>query len=186
MPDQNAKLVTDEQLDAALARSEERLIARLRAEGAIPEIDHEIVGNDGPLYWTRASVKLLPPGRRFLSARSIQFCKSEEDFQLVMQNCGVNRDGSINPGARFGDGFAQADSVLTPRLQGQVTHQVHPVKPLGFGFVLDRSRTLMTSEDNFPLVFAFHDIDALGELEWTRLTAEHLASVGGGWKGETP
>jgi hypothetical protein len=186
MPDQNNQPVTGAQLDAALVQFEDRLVARLRGEGAIPEIDHEIVDNDGPYYWTRGSVKLLPPGRRFLGRRSFQFCKTEEDFQLVMQNCGLNRDGTVNPGARFGDGFAQADSNLTPRLQGAVTSQVHPVKQLGFGFILDRTRVVTESEDNFPLTFAFHDLDDLEELQWVRLTAEHLASVGGGWKAPQP
>lgn len=185
-PTQTAQALSDADVERIAAASAAATVALLRGEGALPEIDHEIVGNDGPLYWTRASVKLLPPGRRFLSRRSLQFCKTEEEFQLVMLNCGLNRDGTVNPGARFGDGFAQADSVLTPRLQGQVTHQVHPVKQLGFGFTLDREHPLSVSTDNFPLTFAFHDVDERGELEWMRLTAEHLASVGGTWKGKQP
>jgi hypothetical protein len=162
------------------------IIAALRAEGVVPEIDHEIVGNDGPYYWTRGSVKNLPPGRRFLSKRSVQFCRTPEELALVTLNCGIDEHGNVVAGARFGDGFAQADSGLTPRLQGESTSHVHPVVQLGFGFVLDRTRTVTESTDGFPITFAFRDLSPQEELEWCRLTGLHIASIGGGWKGSKP
>jgi len=161
------------------------LIAALRAEGVIPEIDHEIVGHEGPFYWTRGSAKLMP-GRRFLSVRSLPFCTSEEERQLVLQNCAINPDGSLAGHSVFGDFFAQAGSNLTPKLQGAVTPAVHPVKQLGFGFVLDRTHTVRESSDGFPLDFAVRGLTPQEELEWVRLTAAHRASITGGWKGQQP
>lgn len=161
------------------------LISALRTEGVIPEIDHEIAGNEGPFYWTRGSAKLMP-GRRFLSVRSLPFCTSEEERQLVLQNCAINPDGSLDGHSVFGDFFAQAGSNLTPKLQGAVTPAVHPVKQLGFGFVLDRTHTVRESSDGFPLDFAVRGLTPQEELEWVRLTAAHRASITGGWKGRQP
>lgn len=182
----NAAPALDAEREAADDRLIDKLVARLRTEGVIPEIDHEIVGNEGPYYWTRGSVKYLPPGRRFLSRRSLEFCSSAEERALVMQNCGIDEAGNVVAGARFGDGFAQADSGLTPRLQGESTSHVHPVVQLGFGFTLDRTRTVTESTDGFPLTFAFRDLSPQEELEWCRLTGLHIASIGGGWKGSKP
>lgn len=184
-PTQAVQALSDADVDRIAAACAAATVAQLRGEGALPEIDQEIVGNDGPLYWTRASAKLLP-GRRFLSRRSLQFCKTPEERALVLLNCGLNEDGSVDGQAKFGDGFAQADSVLTPKLQGAATPFVHPVVQNGFGFVLDRARPLAESDDGFPLIFAFRGLDEIEELEWTRLTAAYRDSITGGWKGATP
>lgn len=184
-PTQAMQALSDTDIDRIANAAAAATVALLRGEGALPEIDHEIVGNDGPYYWTRGSQKLFP-GRRSLSVRSLPFCKTQEERALVLLNCGINEDGSIDGQAKFGDGFAQADSVLTPKLQGAATPFLHPVRQLGFGFVLDRTRPLSESDDGFPLIFAFRGLTPPEELEWWRLTAQHVASVGGTWKGKQP
>lgn len=153
---------------------------RRNAKVAAASDESAIVGNDGPWYWTVASVKYLPPGRRFLGERSRALCRTDAERALVDLNCGFDAAG--NPTGKFGDGFAQSDSNLTPRLQNAFTSMVHPVIRSWFGLGLDRTRTVRQSDDGFPLDFACRGITPQEEAEWCRLTGEHIKYTTGAWK----
>lgn len=170
---------------AAIGDEFERRLRKLEAESRAADDLTAIADNDGPLYRTRASVELLPDVL-LLSDRSLPLCATEGQRQFVMLNCGIDRDGEIVAGARFGDGFAQADSIYTPALQGASTPFVHPVVPTGAGWVLDRTRSALTSDGNFPPIIALRGLTPAQELEWIRATAAHRESITGGWKAAQP
>lgn len=165
----------------AIGDEVERRLRKIDGEARFAADATAVVHNEGPLYRTRESEALLPDVL-LLSARSLQYCKTEAERQLVMLNCGIDADGEIVAGARFGDGFAQADSIYTPALQGASTPFVHPVVLTGMGWVLDRSQSLRTTKGNFPPVIALRGLTPAQELEWIRATAAHRDSIVGGWK----
>jgi hypothetical protein len=99
------------------------IIAVLRAEGVVPEIDHEIIGNDGPYYWTRGSVKHLPPGRRFLSKRSVQSAAPPRSYFAQILQPWPTGDGISFVCAAYG--VAPTDSLVWTVSFGEFDYIAH-------------------------------------------------------------
>lgn len=175
--------LADDQVEAIAVRTSALVLEALRAAGAAPADETAVVwrSDDGRYFQLAGTAKHLP-GAKFVHFSQIEHARADIDRAFVQLNCRVDADG--RPNGAFGDLFAQADSVLTPALQGKFTPNVCDVVwSHSFStFVLDRSDPVGASQTGFPEYWASRDTSLADLVEWSRQTAAHIASITGGWK----
>lgn len=136
---------------------------------------------DGRFVRLAGTDKYLP-GTQHVHYSNLPFAKTQEDRDFITLNCRVNADGT--PNGAFGELFAQADSVLTPALQGKFTPSVFNLE-YSAGIranVLNRKSPVTLSDTGFPITWASRDTTLADVVEWARQTAIHRDSIHGGWK----
>jgi hypothetical protein len=181
---QNTFNTTESDRDDIAKRTADYVLKGLRDTGVIAADETAVTWrseNGRFVRWAGTDKNL--PGTQYVHISNLPYAKTQEDRDFILLNCRVNEDGS--PNGAFGDLFAQADSVLTPALQGKFTPAVYNLKfdPGLRVNVLDRKSPVTISESKFPITWASRGTSVAEVVEWSRQTKEHLATFTGGWKG---